>query len=124
MSQTRRRNAGRREKANSRQPQHLSKANLSSGSRTSSQSPSREPAPTASVIKTRSLQFLGNAVGHENIALALGSTVSRVAELTKGERFTPETAFHMETALGLPRVFRSALPCPFARTHCSLENAP
>jgi hypothetical protein len=28
-----------------------------------------------------------------------------VAELMKGERFTPETAFHMETTLGLPHGF-------------------
>jgi hypothetical protein len=71
----------------------------------SSQSPSKEPAATASIIKTRSFQFLVNAVGPENIALALDSTLSRVAELTKGERFTPETAFHMETTLGLPHGF-------------------
>ncbi|SIT38682.1 conserved hypothetical protein [Paraburkholderia ribeironis] len=31
--------------------------------------------------------------------------MARVAELTKGERFTPETAFHMETTLGLPHGF-------------------
>lgn len=31
--------------------------------------------------------------------------MTRVAELTKGERFTPETAFHMETTLGLPHGF-------------------
>jgi hypothetical protein len=105
MSQTRGRNAGYREKANSRQPHHLSKPNFSSRNRTSSQSPSKEPAPTASIIKTRSFQFLVNAVGAENIALALDSTLSRVAELTKGERFTPETAFHMETTLGLPHGF-------------------
>jgi len=105
MSQTRGRNAGYREKANSRQPHHLSEPNFSSRSRTSSQSPSREPAPTASIIKTRSFQFLVDAVGAENIALALDSTLSRVAELTKGERFTPETAFHMETTLGLPHGF-------------------
>jgi hypothetical protein len=105
MSQTRGRNAGYREKANSRQPHHLSKPNFSSRNRTSSQPPSKEPAATASIIKTRSFQFLVNAVGAENIALALDSTLSRVAELTKGERFTPETAFHMETTLGLPHGF-------------------
>lgn len=31
--------------------------------------------------------------------------MTRVAELMKGERFTPETAFHMETTLGLPHGF-------------------
>jgi hypothetical protein len=44
-------------------------------------------------------------VGAENIALGLDSSMSRVAELMKGERFTPETAFHMETTLGLPHGF-------------------
>jgi hypothetical protein len=48
---------------------------------------------------------LVDAVGAENIALALDSTLSRITELTKGERFTPETAFHMETTLGLPHGF-------------------
>jgi hypothetical protein len=44
-------------------------------------------------------------VGAENIALGLDSNMARVAELMKGERFTPETAFHMETTLGLPHGF-------------------
>ncbi|MEI6002456.1 hypothetical protein H3V53_36655 [Paraburkholderia bengalensis] len=64
-----------------------------------------DPAQTASVFKTRSFQFLVNAVGAENIAIALESNMTRVAELLKGERFTPETAFHMETTLGLPHGF-------------------
>ena len=136
MSQTRGRNAGYREKANSRQPHHLSKSNFSSHNRTSSQSPSKEPAATASIIKTRSFQFLVNTVGAENIALALDSTLSRVAELTKGERFTPETAFHMETTLGLPHGFfdqpypalppeliaRLKTPLEFLRTDDDLDN--
>ncbi len=102
MSQTRGRNAGYRDKANGRQPHHLSKSTFSPPGRTPSQLPSKEPALTASIIKTRSFQFLVDAVGAENIALALDSTLPRVAELMKGERFTPETAFHMETTLGLP----------------------
>ncbi|BBQ02440.1 hypothetical protein BSFA1_75680 (plasmid) [Burkholderia sp. SFA1] len=136
MSQTRGRNAGYREKANSRQPHHVSKPNFSSGTRTSSQSPSKEPAATASIIKTRSFQFLVNTVGAENIALALDSTLSRVAELTKGERFTPETAFHMETTLGLPHGFfdqpypalsseliaRLKSPLEFVRTDDELDD--
>ncbi|MCG7400390.1 hypothetical protein [Caballeronia zhejiangensis] len=136
MSQTRGRNAGYREKANSRQPHHLSKPNFSSRNRTSSQTPSKEPAATASIIKTRSFQFLVNAVGAENIALALDSTLSRVAELTKGERFTPETAFHMETTLGLPHGFfdqpypalspeliaRLKAPLEFVRTDDELDD--
>jgi hypothetical protein len=33
------------------------------------------------------------------------SNLTRVAELVSGERFTPETAFHMEMKLGLPDGF-------------------
>ncbi|WP_366487253.1 hypothetical protein [Paraburkholderia fungorum] len=44
-------------------------------------------------------------MGAENIALGLDSNLSRVAELINGERFTPETAFHIETTLGLPDGF-------------------
>jgi hypothetical protein len=67
--------------------------------------PARDATQTASIFKTRSFQFLVDTVGAENIALGLGSNMARVAELTKGERFTPETAFHMETTLGLPHGF-------------------
>ncbi|MFB9127097.1 hypothetical protein E2553_40060 [Paraburkholderia dipogonis] len=67
--------------------------------------PARDSAQTASIFKTRSFQFLVDTVGAENIALGLGSNMARVAELAKGERFTPETAFHMETTLGLPHGF-------------------
>jgi len=79
---------------------------------------------------------LVDAVGAENIALALDSTLSRVAELTKGERFTPETAFHMETTLGLPHGFfdqpypalspeliaRLKTPLEFVRTDDDLDD--
>nr|WP_321167031.1 hypothetical protein [Caballeronia cordobensis] len=51
------------------------------------------------------MKFLVDAVGAENIALALDSSMTRIAELMRGERFTPETAFHMETTLGLPSGF-------------------
>jgi hypothetical protein len=67
--------------------------------------PPRDSTDTASIFKTRSFQFLVNAVGAENIAIALESNMTRVGELMKGERFTPETAFHMETTLGLPHGF-------------------
>ena len=68
-------------------------------------SPARDLTQTASIFKTRSFQLLVDAVGAENIALGLDSNLTRVAELIKGERFTPETAFHMETTLGLPHGF-------------------
>jgi hypothetical protein len=67
--------------------------------------PARDSTQTASIFKTRSFQFLVDTVGAENIAIALESSMTRVAELLKGERFTPETAFHMETTLGLPHGF-------------------
>ncbi|HKR46492.1 MAG TPA: hypothetical protein VJU59_43665, partial [Paraburkholderia sp.] len=56
--------------------------------------PPKDATQTASIFKTRSFQFLVDAVGAENIAIALESNMTRVAELIKGERFTPETAFH------------------------------
>ena len=67
--------------------------------------PARDAAQTASIFKTRSFKLLVDAVGAENIALGLDSNLTRVAELVNGERFTPETAFHMETTLGLPHGF-------------------
>ncbi|CAE6961103.1 hypothetical protein [Paraburkholderia domus] len=67
--------------------------------------PARDPAQTASIFKTRSFKWLVDAVGAENIALGLDSNLARVAELISGERFTPETAFHIETTLGLPDGF-------------------
>ena len=67
--------------------------------------PPRDPAHTASIFKTRSFKLLVDAVGAENIALGLDSNLTRVAELINGERFTPETAFHIETTLGLPDGF-------------------
>src|ERR1700722_16475021 len=67
--------------------------------------PARDPTQTASIFKTRSFKWLVDAVGAENIALGLDSNLARVAELINGERFTPETAFHIETTLGLPDGF-------------------
>src|SRR5471030_838479 len=67
--------------------------------------PARDPTQTASIFKTRSFKWLVDAVGAENIALGLDSNLTRVAELVNGERFTPETAFHIETTLGLPDGF-------------------
>ncbi|WP_335672002.1 hypothetical protein [Burkholderia sp. PAMC 26561] len=65
----------------------------------------RDLAQTASIFKTRSFKLLVDAVGAENVALGLDSNLTRVAELVNGERFTPETAFHIETTLGLPDGF-------------------
>ena len=67
--------------------------------------PARDPAQAASIFKTRSFKWLVDAVGAENIALGLDSSLTRVTELTNGQRFTPETAFHIETTLGLPDGF-------------------
>ncbi|SAL87822.1 hypothetical protein AWB74_08278 [Caballeronia arvi] len=105
MSQTRGPNAGYRGKPNSRrQPHHLTSPNRAARGQPPSRALDDGPAQ-ASIIKTRSLKFLVDAVGAENIALALESSLARIAELLRGERFTPETAFHMETTLGLPSGF-------------------
>jgi hypothetical protein len=104
MSQPRGRYPGSRDKASrqSRQPSTTSRRQ----NKPYIKSPSaRDPGPTASIFKTRSFKWLVDAVGAENIALGLDSNLSRVAELMNGERFTPETAFHIETTLGLPDGF-------------------
>nr|WP_309297548.1 hypothetical protein [Caballeronia novacaledonica] len=72
------------------------------------------------------MKFLVEAVGAENIALGLDSSMSRIAELMRGERFTPETAFHVETTLGLPSGFFDQLhpvlsPETIARLKAPLE---
>lgn len=104
MSQARGRYAGSRD-SGQRQPRHEKKSPPSRQGQPYVKAPPRDPAQTASIFKTRSFQFLVDAVGAENIAIALESNMTRVAELMKGERFTPETAFHMETTLGLPHGF-------------------
>lgn len=99
--------------------------------------PARDPAQTASIFKTRSFKWLVDAVGAENIALGLDSNLARVAELINGERFTPETAFHIETTLGLPDGFfdqpnpaltsetisRLRAPLNFVRANAEPESA-
>jgi hypothetical protein len=104
MSQARGRYAGSRRKGQ-HQPQHEEKSPRSRQGQPYAKVPPPELAQTASIFNTRSFQFLVNAVGAENIALALESNMTRVSELMRGERFTPETAFHMETTLGLPHGF-------------------
>ena len=89
----------------------------------------REPAQTASVIKTRAFKLLVNAAGTENLALALDSNLTRIAELANGERFTAETAFHMEATLGLPHGFFDQpnpvlTPEVTARLRSPLESLP
>ncbi|KAA0998695.1 hypothetical protein FVF58_43405 [Paraburkholderia panacisoli] len=99
--------------------------------------PPRDSAQTASIFKTRSFRWLVDAVGAENIALGLDSSLTRVAELVNGERFTPETAFHIETTLGLPDGFfdqpnpaltsetisRLKAPLEFIHVNTELESA-
>ncbi|OYD60054.1 UNVERIFIED_ORG: hypothetical protein BDU10_9378 [Burkholderia sp. CF145] len=104
MSQARGRYAGSRD-SGQRHPRHEKKSPPQRQGPPYVKAPPRDPAQTASIFKTRSFQFLVDAVGAENIAIALESNITRVAELMKGERFTPETAFHMETTLGLPHGF-------------------
>ncbi|MEM5439922.1 hypothetical protein [Paraburkholderia diazotrophica] len=104
MSQARGRYAGPRRNGQ-RQPHHEKKPPPQRPGPPYVKAPPRDSTQTASIFKTRSFQFLVDAVGAENIAIALESNMTRVAELMKGERFTPETAFHMETTLGLPHGF-------------------
>src|ERR1700757_5484418 len=104
MSQARGRYAGSRD-GGQHHPRHESKSPPNRQRQPYVKAPPRDSAQTASIFKTRSFQFLVDAVGAENIAIALESNMTRVAELMKGERFTPETAFHMETTLGLPHGF-------------------
>jgi hypothetical protein len=104
MSQARGRYAGSRD-SSQRQPRQVKKSPSNRQGQPYVKAPHRDSAQTASIFKTRSFQFLVDAVGAENIALGLESNMTRVAELMKGERFTPETAFHMETTLGLPHGF-------------------
>ncbi|SAK82192.1 hypothetical protein AWB78_03996 [Caballeronia calidae] len=104
MRQTRGPYAGSRN-SGERRPRHVEQSSPNRQRQPHTKAPDRDPAQTASIFKTRSFQFLVNAVGAENIALGLESSMTRVAELMKGERFTPETAFHMETTLGLPHGF-------------------
>nr|WP_082664907.1 hypothetical protein [Burkholderia ambifaria] len=104
MSQARGRYAGSRD-SGQRQPRHVKKSPSNRQGQPYVKTPPRDAAQTASIFKTRSFQFLVDAVGAENIAIALESNMTRVGELMKGERFTPETAFHMETTLGLPHGF-------------------
>jgi hypothetical protein len=104
MSQTRGRYDGSRRKGQ-RQPHSEKKFAPQRQKPAYVKEPPRDLTQTASIFKTRSFQFLVNLIGAENIAIALESNMTRVAELMKGEQFTPETAFHMETTLGLPHGF-------------------
>ncbi|MFT4438701.1 hypothetical protein [Caballeronia sp. 15715] len=101
MSQTHGRYSGPRDKGQrqSRQPSNTTSHRPNKPYVKASSA--RDPAQTASIFKTRSFKLLVDAVGAENIALGLDSNLTRVAELLNGERFTPETAFHIETTLGL-----------------------
>ncbi|CAN7795884.1 hypothetical protein LJR034_004080 [Caballeronia sp. LjRoot34] len=101
MSQTHGRYSGPRDKGQ-RQSRQPSNTTSHRPNKPYVKAPSaRDPAQTASIFKTRSFKLLVDAVGAENVALGLDSNLTRVAELLNGERFTPETAFHIETTLGL-----------------------
>jgi len=105
MSQPRGRYSGSRDKGQ-HQPRQPSKATSHRQNKPFAKTQStRDPVQTASIFKTRSFKLLVDAAGAENIALGLDSNLTRVAELINGERFTPETAFHIETTLGLPDGF-------------------
>ena len=108
MSQAHGRNSGSRENG-PRQPRRPSKTTSHRDNKPFAKAqPARDAASaqaTASIFKTRSFKLLVDAVGAENIALGLDSNLTRVTELINGVGFTPETAFHIETTLGLPDGF-------------------
>ncbi|KQR78511.1 hypothetical protein ASG35_08760 [Burkholderia sp. Leaf177] len=108
MSQAHGRNSGSRENG-PRQPSRPSKTAPRRDSKPFTKAqPARSTAnaqTTASIFKTRSFKLLVDAAGAENIALGLDSNLTRVTELLNGVGFTPETAFHIETTLGLPDGF-------------------
>ena len=108
MSQAHGRNSGSRENG-PRQPRRPSNTTSRRENKPFAKAqPARDGANaqlTASIFKTRSFKLLVDAVGAENIALGLDSNLTRVAELVNGIGFTPETAFHIETTLGLPDGF-------------------
>lgn len=137
MSQPRGRYSGSRDKGQ-HQPRQPSKATSHRQNKPFAKTqPTRDPVQTASIFKTRSFKLLVDAAGAENIALGLDSNLTRVAELINGERFTPETAFHIETTLGLPDGFfdepnpvltpeiiaRLRSPLDFIDTHVEPEAA-
>src|SRR5476651_863235 len=105
MSQAHGRYSGSRDKGQRQSRQPSKTTSLRQNKPYVKAPPTREPSQTASIFKTRSFKLLVDAVGAENIALGLDSNLTRVAELVNGERFTPETAFHIETTLGLPDGF-------------------
>ncbi|OUL79532.1 hypothetical protein CA603_33315, partial [Paraburkholderia hospita] len=79
MNQARGRYAGSRD-SGQRHPRHEKKSPPQRLGPPYVKAPPRDPAETASIFKTRSFQFLVDAVGAENIAIALESTMTRVAE--------------------------------------------
>jgi hypothetical protein len=105
MSQTHGRYSGSRDKGQRQSRQPSKSTSHRQNKPYVKTSPARDPTHTASIFKTRSFKLLVDAVGAENIALGLDSNLARVSELLNGERFTPETAFHIETTLGLPDGF-------------------
>ena len=57
----------------------------------------------ASALKVRNFKTLLEAAGSaENLGIALELPTARVEELSRGERFSAETAYHIETTLELP----------------------
>ncbi|WP_345817094.1 hypothetical protein AAGS40_24755 (plasmid) [Paraburkholderia sp. PREW-6R] len=137
MSQARGRYSGSRDKGPRQQRQPSKTTSHRKNKPYGKPPPPQEAAQTASIFKTRSFRFLVDKVGAENIALGLDSNLKRVNELINGERFTPETAFHIETTLGLPDGFldqpnpalssdiinRLRAPLDFIRANAEPESA-
>ncbi|MCC5611002.1 hypothetical protein LC612_30695 [Nostoc sp. CHAB 5834] len=85
----------------SNHPQNAKKMN---GPRPSGQA----PAPNlnlASALRVRNFRLLAQAIGDEDLAVALDLNMGRVKEIADGINYTDETAYHIETVLGLASGF-------------------
>lgn len=66
------------------------------------------PAPNlnlASALRVRNFRLLVQAIGDEDLAVALDLNMGRVKEIADGINYTDETAYHIETVLGLASGF-------------------
>lgn len=66
------------------------------------QGPVKDLAPAVRVKNFRNLYKLA---GEDNLGVILGVTHQRLEELLAGQNFSEETAYHIETTLGLPSGF-------------------
>lgn len=80
--------------------------------------------PVASVLRIRNFKALAEVGGVENLALALNMVMPRVTELLSGVNFTDETAYHIETTLGLANGFMDQVNPRLAPANVARLSAP